>query len=89
MPLFRRLRQALGEHRPLIETSGHVALPHEADDAVSILVMSLQFIWDCYMLSASGRDAIFISHDEHGWFASRSQPIVQAVRRRLELDADR
>lgn len=49
MPLFRRFRQALGEGRPLIDAPGHLLTPDEADDAVSILIVSLQFVWNCHI----------------------------------------
>ena len=84
MPLFTRFRQALGESRPLIDAPGHLLTPGEADDGVSILVVSLQFIWDCHILTASGRDAVFISHDECGWFASRDKSIAESVRQKIK-----
>src|SRR5260221_242453 len=69
MPLFTRFREAFGEKRLLIEAPGHVLTADEADDAVSIISVSMLFFWNCHILSASGRDAIFVSHDEYGWFA--------------------
>lgn len=84
MPLFTRFRQACGEERPLIEVPGHLLVPEEKNDAVSIISMSLLFIWNCYVLSASGRNAVFISHDEFGWFASRDALVAQSVGKRLE-----
>ena len=83
MPLFRRFRESLGEHRPLIETPGHLLVPTEAEDGVSILIVALQFIWNCHVLSGSGREAVFVSHDEHGWFASRDEFTATAARRQL------
>jgi hypothetical protein len=80
MPLFSRFRQAMGESRPLIEAPGHLLTPVEADDAVSIFVVSLQFVWDCHVLTSSGRDVLFVSHDEFGWFASRDQSVAESVR---------
>jgi hypothetical protein len=53
MPLFSRFRQALGEHRPLIEAPGHLVTPDEIEDAVSILTVSLLFFWNCHLLTAS------------------------------------
>ena len=84
MPLFTRFRQALGEGRRLIEAPGHLLAPDEADDALSILIVSLQFIWNCHALTASGRDAIFVSHDEFGWFASRDKSVAESVRQKIE-----
>jgi hypothetical protein len=47
MPLFTRFREAFGEKRPLIETPGHLLTPEEADDAISIIAVSLLFLWSC------------------------------------------
>jgi hypothetical protein len=47
LPLFTRFRQAFGEQRPLNEAPGHLVTPDEADDAVSIISISLLFIWNC------------------------------------------
>ncbi|MFN0129528.1 MAG: hypothetical protein ACKV19_22910 [Verrucomicrobiales bacterium] len=84
MPLFSRFRQAHGESRPLIEAPGNLLGSDEADDAVSILVVSLQFVWNCHILSSSGRDAVFVSHDEFGWFASRDEAVAASARRKIE-----
>jgi hypothetical protein len=84
MPLFTRFREAFGEKRPLIEAPAHLLAPDESEDSVSIITVALLFIWDCHILTASGRDAIFVSHDEIGWFASRDQAIANSARARLE-----
>lgn len=83
MPLFIRFRETFGEERPLIKAPGHILNPEEKDDAISIISVSLIFMWNCHILSASGRDAVFTSHDEFGWFASRDAPIVKSVEGRL------
>jgi hypothetical protein len=79
MPLFTRFREALGEGRPLIETPGHLVAASDSDDAVSIIATSLLFIWDCYGISSSGRDAFYISHDEVCCFASRDASVAARV----------
>lgn len=84
MPLFTRFRQAIGESRQLIDVPGHLLTPAEADDAVSILVVSLQFVWNCHILTSSGRDVVFVSHDKFGWFASRDESVAESVRRQIE-----
>jgi hypothetical protein len=84
MPLFMRFRQAIGESRRLIDAPGHLLTPEESDDAVSILVVSLQFVWNCHILTSSGRDAVFVSHDEFGWFASRDESVAESVRQKIE-----
>jgi hypothetical protein len=83
MPLFERLRQAFGEERPLNEAPGHLLTPDEAEDSVSIIAVALLFIWDCHILTSSGQDAAFVSHDEIGWFASRDSSVAESARARL------
>ncbi len=83
MPLFTRFRQAAGECRPLIEAPAHLVSASESDDAVSVIATSLLFIWDCYGISASGRDAFHISHDEFCSFASRDASVAARVTEQL------
>jgi len=87
MPLFTRFRQALGENRPLIEAPGHLVTADDADGAISIISVSLLFTWNCHVLSGAGRDAVFLSHDEFGWFASRDQSITESVRQKMDAAA--
>ena len=83
MPLFTRFREAFKESRPLIKLPGHLVLPDNSEDTISILIVSLCFFWSCHVITASGRDAIFVSHDEHGWFASREPKVVELVQKRM------
>jgi hypothetical protein len=83
MPLFTRFREALGEHRPLIEAPGHLVTAADGDDALSIVATSLLFLWDCYGISSSGRDAFYVSHDEFCYFASRDPSVTARVREQL------
>jgi len=85
MPLFTRFREALRESRPLIECPAHLATETDKEDAVSIIAMSLLFVWDCYGISSSGRDAFHLSHDEICYFASRDESTVAMVRERLAV----
>jgi hypothetical protein len=90
MPLFSRFRQAFGEHRPLIEAPGHLVAPNEMEDGVSILITSMLFVWDCHLLTSSGRDALFVCHDEWGCFGSRDASVANSVGEQLKdaLDVD-
>jgi hypothetical protein len=63
-PLFARFRQACGEMRPLIEAPGHLFSGNELDDALSVLVVSLLFYWDCHAFSAARGPVFFCCHDE-------------------------
>jgi hypothetical protein len=83
MPLFTRFREAFGEKRRLIEAPGHLLTLEEADDAISIISVSLLFMWNCHVLSDSGRDAVFISHDEFGWFATRDPAVAATTREKI------
>lgn len=83
MPLFTRFREAFGKKRPLIEAPGQLLTPEEADDAVSIISVSLLFRWNCHMLTDSDRDAVFTSHDEFGWFASRDPAVTASAREKI------
>jgi hypothetical protein len=81
LPLFTRFREALGEHRPLIEAPGHLVTSAETDDGVSIVCTALLFIWDCYGISSSGRDAFYFSHDEYCYFASRDAGVAAEIQK--------
>jgi len=80
MPLLTRFRKGLAEDRPLIEAPGHLLAADDADDAISMVVMALLFSWNCHLLAASGRDAVTVSHDDWGWFASRDRARADSVR---------
>ena len=67
IPLFTRLREALGVREELIEKCGHLVGSDEFEDAISIALLSVLFLWDCYVLPSSGRDFLFYSHDEIGF----------------------
>jgi hypothetical protein len=81
--LIHSITASIGEHRPLIEAPGQVLAPNEVEDCISIIAVALFFIWDCHILTASGRDAIFVSHDEFGWFASRDSSVAESIQKRL------
>jgi hypothetical protein len=82
-PLFMRFRQALGERRELIEAPGHLISASDSDNAISIIATSLLFVWDCYGISTSGRDAFYISHDEFCFFGSRDESTAAQVAERV------
>jgi len=83
MPLVTRLREALGERRPLFEAPGQVVTRNEAGDGISFLVVALLFAWDCHVISSTGRDAVIISHDEYGSFLSREASVAERAEKEL------
>ena len=66
-----------------MDSPGHLVAASDADDAVSIIATSLLFIWDCYGIASSGRDAFYISHDEFCFFASRDEAVAARVAEQL------
>lgn len=83
-PLFTRFRQALGETRHLIEAPGQCFSAAERDDALSTLVVSALFLWDCYAYCAGGGLVIFLSHDEYGWIATKDKDTYSAAEENLK-----
>jgi hypothetical protein len=81
MPLMTSLRSAFGEHRPLIDAPGFVAVPSDADDALSFVTLAILFTWDC---SAFGVGTMFsASHDEWGCYSSEHAGRCEVVRRAM------
>src|SRR6266446_5347910 len=72
----------------LVDAPGHLVTRSETDDAVSIISTALLFIWDCYGISASGRDAFYFSHDEYCYFASRDADVAATVQKEEASPAD-
>jgi hypothetical protein len=65
LPLFARLREALGERRSLIDVPGHVFGAGDDQDGLSFLILATLFLWDFALYSESG-STIVVSHDEFG-----------------------
>jgi hypothetical protein len=56
----------------------------ERDDAVSILVLSVLYLWNCHVFSAQGDQALFVSHDEWRWVAVRGAGLLEPANQLLE-----
>lgn len=65
LPLWTRLREALGETRSLREAPGCLCSLHDDEDGLTVLVVSCLFLWDCWLFNKTGA-TIFLSHDEFG-----------------------
>jgi hypothetical protein len=85
MPLALTLRTALGENRPIADAPGHLFRMGEDDNALSFLSVALLFLWDAYLLSASGEIAVFLSHDECGVVLARNPDAGLPIQKRLAL----
>ena len=67
--LFSRLRASYGETRSLIEVPAHVFARSEVEEAISFVTLGVLFLWDVYVVGASGKRLLHFSHDEFGWAA--------------------
>ena len=81
LPLLVRLRQALGEMREIDDVPGHLLGADEREDAVSVLVLAMQFYWDCWIVAEDGRRVLFVSHDEYYDFFADDAARVEDFKR--------
>ena len=65
-PLAMLLRDALGESRPINVAPGCLVRTGESDDGLSLYVVAILFLWDCWIVNANASLCVFISHDEYG-----------------------
>ena len=63
--LFRRFRPSYGCADDLIKKPAHLIDREDMDAAVSIGVYAILMLWNCYVISDTGK-WIFYSHDEFG-----------------------
>jgi hypothetical protein len=79
VPLILRLRESPGESRGLEDAPGILITREEIDDGISILILALQFYWDCLVVGASGSLAFFTSHDEFCSFMSTDEASLEGL----------
>ena len=84
MPLALGLRRGLGESRHVKDAPGCLARLGQDDDALSVLVVAVLFLWDCWMLAGDGKTAAFLSHDEWGVVCSLGS-VPEELLRGLEV----
>jgi hypothetical protein len=84
-PLAESARSAWGAPAPLSAYPGHLVRLGEPEDGLSVLVLALLFLWDCWLLPSGGATAVFVSHDEFGRAYFRQDSEREALLRRLEL----
>lgn len=83
MPLADAMRRGFGEDRPLHVAPGCLVRLGEDEQALSVLVMAVLFLWDCWVLSPTGKRAAFFSHDEYGVICDL-ESIPVSLRRSLD-----
>lgn len=65
IPLLLRLRMSYGEGRDVDTAPGHaIDVTGDPDSGISLLVLAIEFFWDCLVLPDSGKRALYLSHDE-------------------------
>lgn len=80
--LAEAARRGLGATGTLGESPGHLTRLGESDAGLSVLCLAVLFLWDCWVLPADRRPAVFVSHDEFGVVDTRGDD--RGLRRRLE-----
>ncbi|HEX5064632.1 MAG TPA: hypothetical protein VFY49_00825 [Myxococcota bacterium] len=84
--LAESARRAWGAPGLLAEYPGHLVRGGEHEDGISLLVLALVFLWDCWLLLPSSKgSALFVSHDEIGVAYARHETELAPLVRRLEL----
>lgn len=86
IPLALRLREAMGCRESLEERPGILVEPNRLDDATSLLIISLEFLWDCLIVDATLRLICFVSHDEHLLLMSKDDAFVAQISNVLETN---
>jgi hypothetical protein len=66
LPLMSRLREALGEKRTVFDAPAQLVGSESIDDGLSLLVLNVLFLWDCWVITSGGEYVAFFSHDEWG-----------------------
>jgi hypothetical protein len=66
MHIFDRLRMSYGENRRILDTPAQLFQQSEIEDAISIVIVAVLFLWDCYVLCPNQNRFLFFSHDEYG-----------------------
>lgn len=85
--VWRDLRAANGERRPLRETHGHLFGRNELWEASAFTFLALGFHWNLYLLPESGEFFIYKHHDEAIYVVGRTEDITQRLLHDLEPGA--
>jgi len=65
MPLAEAARRGMGAQRSLLEAPGHLISSGE-EAGLSMFLLAILFLWDCWVIPSGPTPAVFISHDEYG-----------------------
>lgn len=79
MKMLECFRKAHGGTEWLIKTPGHLFRKKENLDALACFIYAPLFLWDCYVLTNSNKQKIFISHDEIGLFITENKKTFQRI----------
>jgi hypothetical protein len=67
-----KLRAQGGEARPLIDQSGHLLTSGEGVLSTAMLLQTMLFNWDAFLVPSTGDHIIQNSHDELVWISCKS-----------------
>jgi hypothetical protein len=80
-------RQATGvESSSIRDTPAHVFGPQEFADAHALLMIPFMFQWDAYVVPASGRCFVFVSHHAHVRITAATEAINSRIAERFGSD---
>jgi hypothetical protein len=66
LPIAATLRLGFGETRSIEAAPGIVVCTRESADGLSMFVLAVLFLWDCWLINANSSGCVFVSHDEFG-----------------------
>lgn len=66
MHIFERFRKSYDETRQLIDAPGHIFQCSEMEISISLVCISVLFLWDCYVVVPDSPKLLFFSHDAFG-----------------------
>jgi hypothetical protein len=79
MFMLEQMREAQGEHKPVIQKPGQLFDSSEAIALQSFLILPVLFSWDAYLAPQSGEYFVFISHDESVKVVSGTQRVHEKL----------
>lgn len=82
-PMYSRLRMSLGCKSSLSEIPAQIVEATDFEDGLSLLLCSVLFLWDTWVLSSSGKRSVFFSHDEFFKFDGLSNDLEASIKKDL------
>ena len=88
LPIATALRKSFGELRTMGDAPGCVTRSGESDDALSLLITAILFLWDSWAINADGSKCLFLSHDEYGMVYCQDKSEVNRIDKQIAAIID-